>query len=57
MGVLRYLAPNMSTLKGPTKLETKILHPSDRIDLNLYFDMKKNNCQIIIDGNRAVGKL
>ena len=34
------------------------IHSTDRIDLNLYFDMKKiTDDQIIIDGNRAVGKL
>ena len=35
----------------------KFKNSSDRIDLNLYCDMKKNNCKIIIDGNRAVEKL
>ena len=57
---------------GQSKMTNKIGHPvqpkknnflakfknsSDRRDSNLYFDMKKNNCKIIIDGTRTVGKL
>ena len=67
-GVLRYLAPKMATLKLPKKIRHPV-HPkkifvfaifkksSDRRDLYLYFDMKKNNCRMIIDGTRAFGKL
>ena len=33
------------------------LNSSDRKDLNFYFDMKKGYFEIIIEGNRAVGKL